>query len=329
MIRIAHLLDDLSPGGVTRYVDFLIANAAPEEAHARVHLPRGRWSAPDIEADVIISHLTVRWRSLPMILSLRARHPAARIIHVEHSYCEGFCIGNDVPMGRFSALLRTAYAMFDSVVAVSEAQAAWMREREFVRDDKLSVIQPCVDLDPLLALPARPLRRPRRFALIGRLTRMKGFDLAIEGFRRSAPADAELNVFGDGPDRDALVEIAGDDPRIAFHPWTAPESAMEETEIVLMPSRWEPFGLVALEAFAAARGLICSTAEGLRGRGAVGAVYVDEDTPEAWAGAIAAATAEDFTIKAALGRSRAEIAARICLAAWRNQWGDGPEALAA
>lgn len=287
--RIVHLIDDRTPGGVTRYLDF-IAND-PEMArlgrHQVVPVPRARPASVPVEADILVSHLAVTWRGLPGLMLLRASHPGTPMIHVEHSYCAGFVAANVTARRRFYALLRTGYSLFDQIAAVSHSQAAWIERHGLAAPPALSIVPPTVDLSPFHAL-AEPGRRVRNFALIGRLDRQKGFDVAIEAFRRVEGGDLRLRIHGAGPDLAALRQRAAGDPRISFAGHAAtPAEAYASAEVILMPSRWEPFGLVAREALAAGRQVAVSCVDGLAELPPAGTLRVPELDPEAWRQAIA------------------------------------------
>ncbi|MCE0506453.1 glycosyltransferase family 4 protein [Roseivivax sp. GX 12232] len=263
---ILHLVDDTQPGGVTRLLDHIRSH--PELAREGLHrirkVKRGALSHGRCDADVIVSHLTVNWRGLPALMALRALHPATPLVHVEHSYTEGFTALNVPQKGRFLALLRTAYALFDRVVAVSHAQAAWMSARELVAPEALVTIRPTVDLSAFRALPA-PQRRARVLGALGRLAPQKGFDILIEAFRAAPELDLELRVIGEGPERARLETLARGDARIRFVGHAAdPVAAMGGLDAVAMPSRWEAFGIVASEARAAGRALLAAPVDGLR-----------------------------------------------------------------
>ena len=274
MLRIAHLVDDTNPGGVTRYLDFLardpgMAALARQEI---VEVPRTRAASARVQADVIVSHLTVSWRGLPGLMALRARHAGTPLIHVEHSYSAGFVAANVSAPRRFLTLLRTAYALFDRVVAVSHPQASWLAARDLVRLDALTVIQPQVDLSRFRALP-RPTGPVRCFGAVGRLDAQKGFDVLIRAFQAVQGDDLSLKIFGDGPERGRLEDLAAGDPRIRFQGFAAdPAMAYAACDAVVMPSRWEPYGLVAQEALAAGRPVLVSGVDGLSDHLASGAI---------------------------------------------------------
>lgn len=316
---IIHLVDDASPGGVMRMLEHM--RSAPglrREASHRLHvMRRGRLGAPRLEADVIVSHLAVTWANLPMFTALRALNPTVPLIHVEHSYTEAFVAAKMVPRRRFGTLMRVAFSVFDRIVAVSDPQAVWLERRGFVPASRLSVINPSVDLDPFLALAPRHLTRPRAFGLIGRLDEQKGFDIAIRGFRAGAAADSSLLVFGEGAERARLEALAEGDPRIRFLGWAEkPAAAVGACDAVLMPSRWEAFGLVALEAQAAGRLLLTSAVDGMAEHARGGAMVIGANTAEAWAEAIGRLGSENHAERILRGRFRAKTAAHQFAHAW-------------
>ncbi|WP_102223385.1 glycosyltransferase family 4 protein [Acidimangrovimonas sediminis] len=287
--RIAHLVDDTTPGGVSRYLAFIAADTgmAALGTHRIVPVPRSRPASVSVEADIIVSHLTITWRGLPGLMALRARHAGTPLIHVEHSYCEGFVAANVRARRRFLTLLRAGYALFDRVAAVSAEQAGWMDRHGLVAPGVLSVVPPSVDFAPFRAVDAAA-DPARTFALIGRLDRQKGFDVAIAAFRAVEGPDLRLKIFGEGPEGAALRALAAGDARITFEGHApAPNAAYAAADVVLMPSRWEPFGLVAREALVAGRRLVVSATDGLRGPLGPGATRVAGLSVGQWSEAIA------------------------------------------
>lgn len=265
-LTVVHLVDDTTPGGVMRMVHHLTRQPGLNDVTRQsiIDVKRGSAAIDRIAADVIISHLTVNWRGLPKLICLRAMNPSARLIHVEHSYTHAFTALNVPNKRRFFALLRVAYSLFDTVVAVSYAQADWLRARKLVDAPSLEVIHPEVDLTPFKSLPS-PQDTPRTIGAIGRLERQKGFDMLIEAFRLCRTPGARLLVFGDGQEKSRLQALAAGDVRVVFCGHAVnPEDAYKHVDIVAVPSRWEAFGLVVQEAKAAKRPVILSPKDGLR-----------------------------------------------------------------
>jgi glycosyltransferase involved in cell wall biosynthesis len=106
---------------------------------------------------------------------------------------------------------------------------------------------------------------------VGRLVSVKGADLAIEALRtlRQRGVDTTLTICGDGPERDALerqVSDAGLEEAVIFEGWTNPDELAAHyrtAELLLVPSRYEPFGIVALEAIASGCPVVAARTGGL------------------------------------------------------------------
>ncbi|QDC10066.1 glycosyltransferase [Oceanicola sp. D3] len=295
--RILHLVDDATAGGVMRVLDYLVTSPelAEQADHTLRHVPRGGLRLGRLDADMIVSHLAVSWRSLPMLALLRLRNPHARLVHVEHSYTEGFVNQCVRRKGRFAFLLRTAYRLFDRVVAVSRAQGKWLIRSGAVTPGRLAIIPSCVDLSAFRALPRRsgPIRT---FGAIGRLDPQKGFDTLIAAFRTIPEPNLSLHIYGEGPEEARLRSLAAGDGRIVFKGRAVnPCDAFAAVDAVAMPSRWEAYGLVAIEARAAGRALLVQGVDGLTDHLPLGAHVAEERTSSAWANlmqAVAAGTAQ-------------------------------------
>jgi glycosyltransferase involved in cell wall biosynthesis len=223
------------------------------------------------------------WKNLPFFSSLRSAHPATPMIHVEHSYSERFTALKVQNRDRFDDLLNLTYALFDKVAAVSTPQFEWISRRGFCQADQLICIPSCVALAPFFAVSGIVPTGPYKIACIGRFHEQKGFDIIVDAFVSANPKDMELVMVGDGPLRSHLMAKAAGHPNIKFKGSTKnPAIAMAECDAVAMPSRWEPYGLVALEAMAAGRTVFCAPADGLRQHIAAGATAVPENTSTGW-----------------------------------------------
>lgn len=99
---------------------------------------------------------------------------------------------------------------------------------------------------------------------VGRLHEVKGVDLLIAAFRALPEARARLAVVGEGPARAALDAQAAGDPRIVFLGHRGnPAAAYRAFDLLVMPSRFDPFPLVALEAMAAGTPMLAASVGGL------------------------------------------------------------------
>lgn len=275
--KVLHLVDDSTAGGVMRVLDFLRSDRdlAQTALHDVKLAKRGKIIKNLKHADVIISHLTVSWRSLPILIALRATYIRTPLVHVEHSYTEQFMAYNVPNHRRFMTLLKIGYSCFDRIISVSTGQTNWLLNNRLIPLKKMTLINSCVDLTAFRALPA-PSGPARVFGAIGRLDAQKGFDILIKAFRQCSDPNIKLHVIGEGPQKQRLKSLAKADPRIIFKGFQPnPVMAFSDIDVVLMPSRWESCGLVAIEALAAGRRLLCHNIDGLSDHGRYGGIMFD------------------------------------------------------
>lgn len=285
---VVHLVDDMTAGGVMRVIDHIMTTPEMSEfaQHNFKQIDRNGYAIASVDADIIVSHLAISWRALPMLMALRLRHPNTALVHVEHSYTEGFVLENVTHKRRFSALLRLAYRLFNRVVAVSDAQGQWLRESGVVGKASLSVIKSCVDLSAFRRL-APSDRSTTVIGAIGRLDRQKGFDVLIKAFRNTTIPNIALHIYGEGKEEPHLRDLAAGDQRIHFCGFVDnPTDAMQAVDVVAMPSRWEAYGLVAIETLAAGRDLLVCNVDGLRDHLFHGATLVTGGEIADWTAAL-------------------------------------------
>jgi len=120
-------------------------------------------------------------------------------------------------------------------------------------------------------VPAELAFDPPELLCLGRLIHDKGFHTAVQAFatiRQRFPT-ARLTIAGDGPARPDLegqVRALGLEEAVRFTGWVNPEdvaATINRASIVLMPSREESFGLVALESGLMGRPVVASRVGGL------------------------------------------------------------------
>jgi glycogen synthase len=140
------------------------------------------------------------------------------------------------------------------------------------------------------AEPAPLAFDPPVVLFLGRLIDQKGFDLGLEAFATAAHRhpEARLIVAGDGPDRSTLERRArelGLAKRVDLRGWVEPAATtavINEATLVAMPSRFEPYPLVALEAMHLRRPVVAFGVDGLREivrDGATGRLVAPGDVP--------------------------------------------------
>ncbi len=99
-----------------------------------------------------------------------------------------------------------------------------------------------------------------------RMHKVKGIDIMLRALAQT-PA-AYLWLAGDGPEKAAYQALAAElglQGRVRFLGWRHDRRALfEAADIVVLPSRYEPFGTVIAEAWAMQRPLVASLADGAR-----------------------------------------------------------------
>ncbi|MGB7537157.1 MAG: glycosyltransferase family 4 protein [Anaerolineales bacterium] len=171
----------------------------------------------------------------------------------------------------FAPSLRRA----DRIIAISQAVRRFLVEVEGAAAEKVEVIPYGLDAEAYersahpgsfrreIGAKAEPI-----VGFVGRLTRQKGVDVLLRAFahvEKRIP-DARLVLAGDGPDRPALEQLARSLGlrRVMFLGWRADiADIMADVSLLAVPSRWEGFGLVALEAMALGKPVVAARVSAL------------------------------------------------------------------
>ena len=261
--------------------------------------------------DLIHIGLTGPSLLLHQVTALRSLVPTVITLHVAPSETE---YGADNPVHK---ALRSA----NRVAAVSQAMAARVNERLPELAGRCVVIYNALP-EPVLA-PTPVSFAPPRLLCVGRVTEQKGFDTAIAAMPRVREAfpDAELLIAGDGDARRSLVELArrlNVSDCVHMAGWVPPEDVpglIDQATLVLMPSRWEPFGLVALEAAQRSRVCVASRVDGLPEvvRHEQTGLLVPPDEPGEWAAAICGLLRDRERIVHLGGRARQWVSQQFTL----------------
>lgn len=309
---IAATLESLSRSHLGAWVTF--ACVGRTEARQRIQAWRPH---------LIVLHRASSWRGLADLAALAG----PRRVLIEHHYSQGFEQHQVPSKRRFRTMLRLTYGGMDRVVAVSEGQRQWMRGAQLVGDSRLRLIRSSRDVAPFLAVPLPgPAPRPLRLVAFGRLSDQKGFDLLIEAVRQLPAGSVQLRLGGEGPLRSSLKQRAGADPAIQLVGRVDDVPGfLSQADAVAIPSRWEPWGNVCLEARAAARPILVRAVDGLQEQAQGCGLQVESDEPSAWAAAIttmAAASDEQRLTWARHGRATAASAWDDFVHAWETLLGE-------
>jgi glycosyltransferase involved in cell wall biosynthesis len=171
----------------------------------------------------------------------------------------------------YRSLERVMSVFCYKIIAISKFELTQLSEILSMR--KLVLIENGIKLDtkgPLLKGEA--LIQENKILFVGRLDEQKGLDLLLNYWSRNIN-DFELNVVGDAVLSD--FSLNRDVRNTTFYGWLNEDELLEHYQTckaIIMPSRWEGFGLVAIEALKHGKPVLCST------RGALSDIIEHEKT---------------------------------------------------
>ena len=216
-------------------------------------------------------------------------------------------------------LIRPTY---DAAFVTGERQAAFARRLGLPDDRILWGLYTC-DHDAFseVADRSRNALRPRRFIFVGRLAAEKGVDAlarAYRLYRDSVPDPWPMLVCGTGPLAAALGAVPGVELRGFVQPADLPD-AFAEASCLVLPSTFEPWGVVIHEATAAGLTVICTSACGAGTRlvldGYNGVVVTPGDAT-GLSRAMARIAAADDSTRAEMSRRSVELAGQFTPSRW-------------
>jgi glycosyltransferase involved in cell wall biosynthesis len=164
----------------------------------------------------------------------------------------------------------------ERVITISHALEGFVREVEGIDPDKVLTVH--YGLEPPSPLPdARQQAREKLgcgengalLGVFGRLVRQKGIDILLEALPtvHERHPDARLVVVGEGAlrgDLERQVARLGLGDMVTFTGWIENGRAlMPACDLIVVPSRWEGFGLVTLEAMGYSLPIVASRTSAL------------------------------------------------------------------
>lgn len=285
-IHIVHIIPSLTFGGAERFVVDLASHGNAGFRYSIVvfsnDLPLAQGLSPAVSVHVVEkkrSHLPVfvdmlatRLRTLkPDIVHthlfsadlwgrLAAKKIGVPVVTTEHNenFAEGWI---EETTKRF---LRNKSAVY---TCPSVAVEDYMEAHYHIAKKDIHVIRHGIDVNRFLRILSSEWKAPLRFLILGRLVPQKGHDVALAAFAELKDLSWKLDIVGNGPLHDTIwrqIARLGLSDRVRMLPATADvSSVLAMHDVLLMPSRWEGLGLVAMEAMAAERLVIASKTGGI------------------------------------------------------------------
>lgn len=264
----------------------------------------------DFEPEVILVN---SWHIAAYMKAARAwRGRALRIVVMDHQW-----LGTPKQwLGRATRRLYIAPA-FDAAFMPGDGQAEFARHLGFRQNEIIVGLNTCDA--PFFTGPQNPPRRAFLFA--GRLVDTKGVDVLAEAYRayRAQAVDPwPLVVAGIGP-MDAMLSVLDGVEMLGFVPPKELPAVMAEAGCLLLPSRFEPWGVVVHEAAASGQSIICTSTCGAASRlvldGYNGRV-IAPDAPHDLTQAMHWVTNADVEHRTAISRRSVELANQYTPQRW-------------
>lgn len=167
----------------------------------------------------------------------------------------------------------------DHIIVCSNYMSEEIKKLFFVNKQNISVIDNGVDVPVLYSntddlLKGLPIDSSKKMIFsLGRIVKEKGFDILIDAARKlkEAQPDVYFIIAGNGPLLDYYRRRVRDLSLenvvffIGFINDKVRDVLFKECFITVFPSRYEPFGIVALEAMIAGKPVIAANVGGLKG----------------------------------------------------------------
>jgi glycosyltransferase involved in cell wall biosynthesis len=168
------------------------------------------------------------------------------------------------PLG--DALARAGLRHADGVRTISDYTSGVVRG---VGVEPTATFAAFMDLDEFLAEPRAPLPEKPRALFVGVLERYKAVDVLADAWRLAAPRvpGATLEIVGRGTLREVVERLVADLPEQTR--WRESLStgdvarSLDESTVLVLPSRSEGLGRVIVEAFCRGRGIVGSRVGGI------------------------------------------------------------------
>jgi glycosyltransferase involved in cell wall biosynthesis len=197
--------------------------------------------------------------SRPAIL-LSGRNP--QIVYCPH----GWVFAMEIPQWKrklFSLIEKCLVPLTDAIVNISHTDHK-LALSTGIRADKMVTIRNGIAAHPPLGHAPRIEFQKNRINLIfvGRHDRQKGLDYLLDVFSRANVPGLHLHVVGAPVVESAVGLAAADTPsNVTFYGWQPRDEVSKMiacADALIMPSRWEGFGLVALEAMRLGKPVLAS-----------------------------------------------------------------------
>lgn len=287
-MKIVHVTETLT-GGIETYLRSLAKHQQlrPEIRSLRFILPeRPEWLASSDVFTVRTSRSARQMLGYAISVSMILTREQPSIVHVHSSFAGAlvrlcailklipkrikivYCSHGWAFDQRVSPVKKVIYAMVERILSIKSDATICISPYEKRIAEQVG-IQGCIcipnGIDPDTSFAGdedEPVARRRTVLFVGRLDRQKGIDLLLKSYERVKPR-FRMIIVGDEVRNDLVIDRP---ESVEFRGWLSGRELAElyrTCDALIVPSRWEGFGLVAVEAMAWKKAVFASNVGGL------------------------------------------------------------------
>lgn len=293
-MKIVHFAEYAS-GGVATYLENLIKSQVKQKNVEKVFLVLSKYKSSDILLNIsdpkvkVISYDYKRsFGGIIKLLCLKRKILSLRpdIIHIHSSfagilrlrflfskvkrkiiYCShGWSFNRDVSNLKKTLLKFTEWVLSFGCSKIVNISKSEQLSALFINKNKMRLIYNSIpDISTEKRCKKEGSQKTKiKILFIGRLDRQKGIDILMDSWTKASKDNLKLEVIGSSVlEKDTKKSKYTD---VNFLGWKNPEEVLyflENADVVVIPSRWEGFGLVALEAMRSSKLVLASDAGAL------------------------------------------------------------------
>ena len=160
------------------------------------------------------------------------------------------------PNAKYNKLFNNILSCFDNIIAVSENVMNDFNKLYHL-EDKTNVIHNLIDIKKIMNNSKEEIKKGKKLNIIsvGRLHAIKGYDQLIDAVYKlneeNLTQKLNIKIYGDGPEKESLQNKILNynlENVITLEGGTInPYALMKNADLFIMPSKFESFGLVAIE----------------------------------------------------------------------------------